>query len=372
MSDISKSIKALEAESTQNSSVTPEEAEMFELFRQLMQMAQGEKEVKATNAEWSKMMQSDHITTLGPKLKAKTKATKLQEDFDMLLASAKSGRILSGTIVGIHSVNEDKTIATWVAEIQYGNDMVNVIIPSYELYNYDLKKYRDPGEEQKVHNYMSDMINAEIDFIVKKVDKSTKTAFASRLAAMEKIARENFKKHDPKTEKPRINIGDVVEAKVINIRAHGIIVEIFGVDVTIPATKTDNRISWEYVNDCRNLFDYNEIIPVKILDIKPIVVEKNQTEYKLYQIRASYKDTQEDPLETYWDTVKEGELGMAVITGIGGGSVYCKYKNRFTILCAYPERRKTDPYIGQQRKVQITTKKIEDGKRRVFGIFKDI
>lgn len=373
MSEEKKSTKKAEPQSAISQEITPEEADMFNLFRQLMQMAQGDKEVKASDSEWSKMMKSEHITTIGPNLKAKTKATKLQEDFDMLLASAKSGVILSGKIVGIHSVNEGKSVATWVAEVQYGNDMVNVLIPSYELYNYDLKKYRDPGEEQKVHNYMADMINAEIDFIVIKVDKPTKTAFASRLAAMQKIARENYKKHDSNTEKPRINVGDVVEAKVINIRAHGIIVEIFGADCTIPASKTDNRISWEYVNDCRTIFEYNEIIPVKITDIKPITVDKNGTEYKLYALKASYKDTQENPLETYWDTVQEGELGMAVITGIAGGSVFCKYKNRFTILCAYPERRKTDPYVGQQRKVQITTKRIEeDGTRKVFGIFKDI
>lgn len=361
------------AEAAPKLETTPEENELFALFQQMLSAAKESANTRATSKEWANMMKSDHVNTIGPQLKAKTKAVKLQEDFDLLEASKASGITLTGSILGIHSVNPEKSIATWVAEIQFNNDMVNVLIPSYELYHYDLKKYREPGEEQKVHNRMSDMIGSEIEFVVVSIDKKNKTAYASRLAAMAKKSKEYYKKHDSKTEKPRINVGDVVEAKIVCMRAHAIIVDIFGAESVIPGTKTDNRISWEYVNDCHQLFNYNEIITVKILEIKPFVTEKNGTEYKLYQVKASYKDTQENPLETYWDSVQEGELGSAVITGIGAGSVFCKYKNRFTILCAYPERRKTDPYIGQQRKVQITTKRIDpDGTKRVFGIFKDI
>lgn len=353
------------------SDASKEEQEvMYSLFNQFMALAakNSPKVTQATPEEWKEMNKSEHVVTSGSELKAETKVTKTQADLDRLVASSKSGRILTGTIIGIRSTNMDKDIATWVAEVQFGYDTCTVLIPSYMLYHYDINKYTNPGQERIVHNHMQDMIGAEIGFVVRHVDKAKKTAYASRLQALEQIGRDNYIRKT-RTGKPRATVGNNVEAKVVAIRNQGIVVEALGAEAIIPANSKDNRIAWEVVNDCHTLFSVNDIIQVKILAIQEMKVEKYNDTYNLIAAKLSYKDTQPNPMEEYWDTIQEGEIGTATVTAIRDSGVYCKYKNRVTILCKQPERG-TEPFIGQKRNVRITLKKDEPGEgKRIFGVF---
>jgi len=352
------------------SDATPEENEMYALFHQFMKLAtkNSPKVTLASPEEWKALNKSEHIITSGAELKAETKATKFQSDIEKLIASSKSGRILNGTIIGIRSTNSDNGIATWVAEVQFGNDTCTVLIPSYMLYHYDITKYTNPGQERIIHKTMEDMIGADIGFVVRHVDKAKKIAYASRLQALEKEARDNYIRQT-RTGKPRAYVGGFVEAKVLAVRNNHIIVNALGSDTIIPAKTTDNRIAWEFVNDCHSLFSVNDVIAVKILAVKEEKVDKYNDTYTLVATKLSHKETLDNPLDQYWDTIQEGEIGTAVVTAISNGNVYCKYKNRVSILCKSPDRG-TEPYIGQKRNVRITLKKDEPGEgKRIFGVF---
>lgn len=347
-----------------------EQSRMLTLLNQfLSQAAQNTSKVsQASDEEWKEITKSEHIVTSGVELKAKTQATRVQEDLEDLIASSKGSRILTGTIIGVRSTNSDNNVSTWVAEVQYGNDTCKVYIPSYLLYHYDITKYKDPGKENEVHRHMQDMIGADINFVVRHVDKATKTAYASRLQALQQEAQANYVRVT-RNGKPRATVGSIVEAKVVAVRNHAIVVDALGAEAIIPAKTGDNRLSWEVIPDCHDMFQINDIIPVKIMDMKEVNVEKYSDKYSLVSVKLSHKDTQPNPLDEYWDTITEGEIGMATITAIREGNVYCKYKNRVTILCKYPERG-TEPTVGQRRNVKITLKKNEAGEgKRIFGTF---
>jgi len=353
------------------SDMTQEESDMLALFSHLMQLASknAPKIAQASDKEWKELNKSEHIVTSGESLQAETKATKFKSDLERLMASSKSGRILTGTIIGIRSTNVDKDIATWVAEVQFGYDTCTVLIPSYLLYHYDITKYTNPGQERLVHNTMENMIGADIGFVVRHVDKAKKLAYASRLQALEQEAYNNYIRIVRSTGKPRANVGEFIEAKVLAIRNNSIIVNALGSDTIIPANTEDNRISWEFVNDCHTMFSVNDVIAVKILGIQEQKVEKYNDSYRLVATKLSHKETLPNPIEEYWDTIQEDEIGTAVVTAIRDGNVYCKYKNRVNILCKSPSRG-IEPYIGQKRNVRITLKKDEPGEgKRIFGVF---
>lgn len=353
------------------SDMTAEESDMYALFSHFMQLASktAPKVAQASAEEWKQLNKSEHIITSGEVLQAETKATKLQSDLERLMASSKSGRILNGTIIGIRSTNADKDIATWVAEVQFGYDTCTVLIPSYLLYNYDITKYTNPGQERLVHNTMENMIGADIGFVVRHVDKAKKIAYASRLQALQQEAYDNYIRITRSTGKPRTVVGEYVEAKVLAVRNNSIIVNALGSDTIIPANTTDNRISWEFVNDCHTMFSVNDVITVKVLGIKEQKTEKYNESYRLIATKLSHKETLPNPIDEYWDTIQEGEIGTAVVTAIRDGNVYCKYKNRVNILCKSPSRG-IEPYIGQKRNVRITLKKNEPGEgKRIFGVF---
>jgi len=96
------------------SDMTQEESDMLALFSHLMQLASknAPKIAQASDKEWKELNKSEHIVTSGESLQAETKATKFKSDLERLMASSKSGRILTGTIIGIRSTNVDKDIAT--------------------------------------------------------------------------------------------------------------------------------------------------------------------------------------------------------------------------------------------------------------------
>ena len=331
--------------------------------------------VKASDRDWQDMTRTEHVVTTGDTLQAETEASRLKDDLQQLAASAKSQKTLTGTIIGVKSANADNDTATQLAEVQFGNDTCTVLIPSYELWDYDVEKYRTKDTEKDIERNMIDMIGAEVPFVVQRVDKSSRTAIASRLQALEKEIRANYRR-TTRTGKPRVMVGSLVEAKIIAYKKNSLLVNVLGIDTKIPATREDNRLTWDYVQDIyswamENGLYKNTIIQVRVQGIELYKAKKLNREYDLGGIKVSYKDTCQNPMEIYWNTIHEGEKGSCIITGISDAGVFVKYKNRVPVLCKAPEIGK-EPKIGDTNfVVEITLKedKPETGKR-IFGIFK--
>lgn len=380
---------------------TPEEQQMImELAEQLLKMTkqQTKKVAQASEEDWDKIKKSEHIVTLSKELKAKTKTTKTMEDLEALIDSAKSKKHLTGTIVGVRSIDlgdidkdgskakaleeakkrtgnttddfsvADEEIKTWVAEIQFGNDTCQVLIPSYQLYPYKATNNRTLDAEMVIHRHMQDMVGAEIEFVVKHVNKGKKLAFASRLQALDDNGWGNYVRQT-RSGKPRIKEGSIAEGRVVAIRNHAVIIDVGGAETTLQANREVNNISWSYVPDCHELFKINDIIPVKVLEVNTIKHKVYNESYNIVSIRASLKETTPNPIEEYWTSIHEGEIGIATVTKISDARCFCKYKNRVDILCKTPTHG-AKVMEGDVRKVQITIKKDEPGQgKRIFGMF---
>lgn len=381
---------------------TPEEMEMIlSIASQLATMTTRnvKKVERASDEEWSELKKSEHIVTREKnKLQVKTTSAKTISDLNQLMDSAKSKKHLRGTIVGVQSValeEEDATkakaleeakkrtgveatsqkddliddISTWVAEIQYGEDTCKVLIPSYELFPYKVTDNRSPEQEAIIHNRMYDMIGSEIEFVILHVQKGKKLAFASRLQALDDNGWANYKR-ETRSGKPRIKVGDIAEAQVVAVRKHGIIVDVNGAECILNCNPESNHLSWDYLEDCHELFKINDIIPVKVNEINTVTHKVYNRTYNLIRAKVSHKETIENPIDKYWDSIRVGEIGLATVTNISDARVFCKYKNRVDILCKAPSHGDA-AYIGQTRKVEITIKKEEPGKgKRIFGVFK--
>lgn len=346
--------------------VNKEEKELYDML--LAGFGKDERVAEVTNDEWKKMNASEHVVTYSEHMLVDTEATMANQDKEELMASLKAGRILTGKIVRIKSANKDKAIATHLAEVQFGNDSFRIFIPSYLLYLYNVKSKTTKNDELSVQKVLIDMIGAEVNFIVKFVDLSKKIAYASRLDAMQKIGRENYIKKTS-TGRPRVGRGSIVEARIIAVKKHSIVLDVLGSETCISAVTSKNELSWSRIEDCRTVFRVNDMIPVRILGIEERVVKKHNEQYKLIFTVVSHRQTTQDPMEKYWDSIDEGDPGRAVVTGIYNGNVFLSFMNRVEILCKAPQHGDM-PYIGMECTVKITKKQIgEDGTKRIFGVF---
>ena len=380
---------------------TPEEQEiLLSLAQQLLEMTEKKpkKVNRASKEEWADIKKSEHVVTIGKELKAKTNATKTMDDLEALIDSAKSKRHLTGVIVGVRPIDTgdsdpdgskakalaearkrgndseddfkkpEATVKTWVAEVLFGNDTCQVLIPSYQLYAYNVSDNRTPEGEEIIHRHMQDMVGCEIEFVAKVVDKGRKLCFASRLQALDDNGWGNYVRNT-RSGKPRITEGSVAEARVVAVRNHAIIVDVGGAETVLQATKDNNNLAWSYIEDCHKLFKINDVITVKVLAVRQIKHKVYNESYNIMQVKCSHKDTITDPMEDYWDSIHEGEIGLATVTKISEARVFCKYKGRVDILCKAPQYG-SRIMVGDTRKVQITIKKVADnGQKRIFGIF---
>lgn len=354
-------------------------AKEFKQFQELLNKTQfyAHKVSRATRSEIREMYRSEHIITEDDSVAVKTEATKLREDYLELVASADSRRILTGKIVGCRSANTDNEVATILAEVAFGNNTHTVLIPDFLLFHYDIETYRTPERQAQVERRVRDMIKAEIKFIVKHVDQKTHTAYADRLKAMERESYLNYTR-TTRGGQPRVIPGQIVQGRVTCVTKNHIVVCALGSESTIFRARKGkapgeviNEIAWSYVGDCRDLYRVNDIINVKVLDIKANRVTKYKEEYELVATSLSVKRTQKDPMTLYYDKFHEGEFCQATVTAINESGVFVSLKGLVDCLVAFPQVGEM-PVRGDERTVRITKKTIlENGRKLIFGVFAD-
>lgn len=360
-----ESTEQKEEESEEPDELTEEEEQMLkELQRRVSR--RGHKLTKASKEEKKEMFRSDHVVTETGELEVKTESTMLKEDMIELNASAQAGRILEGTIIGCRSTNPDSDTASTVAEVLYGNGTCTVLIPDFVLFQFDITKYRTKEYQQAIAKRVKEMIGANVKFVVKNFDQKTKTAYADRLKAMESEAYGNFIRAT-REGKPRVIPGMLVQARIVAVRKNALIVYALGSEAVI---KKD-EVSWFYISDLREEFHVNQMVIVKVLDVKAAEVEKYQKEkYTLVATKLSIKQTTPDPMLKWFDFFKVGGLYQATITGINeaGTGVFVTLQNRVVCMCGYPKFGSL-PVLGEQRVVEVTEKMEENGKKLIYGVF---
>lgn len=315
---------------------------------------------KATKAARKEMYRSEHIITEFGDEEVETDATLLREDYLELVASSKSQKILRGKIAGFHYAGENRK-STVLAEVKFGHEMFNVLIPSYLLFDYEVSKYVDPDKIQVIENEVRRRIGAEIRFIVRKVDEANQIAYADRLVAQSIVGYNNYIR-EARDEKPRVVDGMIVQGQVIQVLSKGIIVDALGCDIKIPK----DELSHSYVGDAREEFHVGDKVNVRVSEISEKTVEKNGTNYRLVTAKGSIKDTMRNNKEKLFAQFKEGGMYSAEVTYVEEAGVFCRLRGNMDCLVALP-RFGYMPKRGETRTIKIT-EKVED-KFFIYGIF---
>ena len=345
--------------------LTSEEYAEFQRIMQKMAFYNPHRFAAASKAQKKEMFASQHIITENGAVKVENETTKLKQDMLELAASAKAKRILTGYINGYREIESNGNIKQYLADVTYGYGTCKVLIPDYVLFHYQYEDHLNQKTQQAVQNRLRRMIGAEIRFIVKYFDQKTKTAYADRLKAMESIAWNNYIR-EITDDKPRVYAGLIAQGSVVAVAGNYIIVNVFGSDSKIMR----EECSWNYINDCREVFKVNDRVNCKVLAVKEIDAVKASKEiYHLIATTLSIKQTTENPAKKYFDNYSVNGLYRAVVTYLNEDGVFVVLDDKVPCLAAHPRYAEL-PAIGDMRVIKITekTKNEETGEYRIFGV----
>ena len=175
----------------------------------------------------------------------------------------RTRKILTGHLSGMEQLEGGGTIA-----VVYYQEMRVVIPLSEMMIDLPNDQEHDYGEMVlRQRKILGNMLGAEIDFIVRGLDKATRSVVASRKEAMYK-KRQIFYLPDA-TGHSRIYPDRVVQARVVAVAEKIIRVEVFGVETSIVA----RGLSWEWIGNARDHFNVGDRILVRVLKINRTDVE---------------------------------------------------------------------------------------------------
>ena len=205
----------------------------------------------------------------------------------------RTRRILSGIFGGIEKTDNGKSIAV----VEYKG--FRIVIPLKEMHmelpnhitGYAYTEWLD-----QQHKILSNMLGAEIDFVVKGIDSKTRSVVASRRDAMLK-KRQIFYMDPDANGEYRVREGRVAQARVISVADKSIRVELFGVETQIVAVDLAN----EWLGDAHDHFAVGDSVLVRIQkvtreDVEHITVKANvknvseekESRLKLCKVQGKY------------------------------------------------------------------------------------
>lgn len=255
-----------------------------------------------------------------------------------ILRSKEEKRILTGHIVGIEDEYykiQNKFITC--AIIWYEN--TKVLIPITHL-----------NVEKESKSLIRGMVGAEIDFIVIEYDSITNIAVASRTLAME------LRK---KIEIPKLKINDVVRVRIVAVARKYIIVDLYGVEVTIKAENLRHTF-------IVNAKDYYLVGDTLIVKVKKIDAINNVFE-------LSSKELMENPYKNIRKYITENGEYIAKIVGYPkqkSGIIVQLESSEVTCLCRVPATFNNIPHLFDKVLIKIT--EIKEEKKLIYGILKRI
>ena len=244
-------------------------------------------------------------------------------------SSKEKGKILNGKIIAIEVEKmKDNDITCAIVDFKG----IKVLIPATEITN-------DSKNDKKL---LRNMMGAEIKFIIVEVDRVSEKAVGSRLKAMQKLQEINVKK---------IEVGDIIYAKIVGVWKKYIRIECLGMDFIIKA----QDLQYGYINDVSKMYKVNEQIKVVIKEIS--------TEDKA--IKISVKDLLADPFTNIRQDFTETGEYLATITGYTDNGIFANIAQGVDTVCTLPTWLDRPPFPGE--KVIIKIYKIVPEKRKIYS-----
>ena len=224
----------------------------------------------------------------------------------------RTRRILTGMLGGIEQTDNGKTVAI----VEYKG--YRIIIPIREMVvNFPNNVSGDDYKDLVVrhHKLVSNMLGAEIDFLVKGIDSKTRSVVASRREAMLK-KRQTFYMETDNSGTYKIYDGRIVQARVIAVAEKAIRIEAFGVECSIMA----RDLSWDWIGDAHDRYSVGDQIVVRILSVKRDNVED-------LSIKADVKSVSDNNKRTNLSQCRIQSKYAGKVTDVHKGVVYVRLTN---------------------------------------------
>lgn len=262
----------------------------------------------------------------------------------------RTHKLLTGQLGGIEQTDNGRTIAI----VNYKG--YRVVIPLKEMVinmpnDLSGKEYNDMIVRQ--NKLLSNMLGAEIDFIIKGIDSKTRSIVASRKEAMLK-KRKIFYMDTDASGKYRIYEGRIIQARIISVAEKAIRIEAFGVECSIMA----RNLSWNWIGDAHDSFSVGDKILIRVIDI-------NRDNLENITIKADVKSTSDS---NNYDNLKACRVQSKYagkVTDVHNGVVYIRLMNGVNAIAhsCYDHRRP-----GQKDDVSFVVTKIDEERSIAIGI----
>lgn len=339
----------------------PEQAEAKPSRRRRKHQSEDDSIIEASKkVQRERRSEAGQVFTKDPKGPGTVQTDPIHEEFLELAASQRNKIVRSGVLNAVSTTPDGYAIA----KVRYGHFVV--LIPATQLFVLSEDGVKDGGVNSSYQYYASRRIGAPIDFIVEQVDEGSKTAVASRLAAMQQLSRHYYvEKHNGA---PLISPGQIVEATIVYRMENGIGVEAFGAETFIH----NSELSWNRFLDARREdYTVGQRINVKVLEVQNIDYHVGDRAYQLIGLRASAKQATSDPNEENYDAIQVGDISTGIITNVEAKIGYFVVLDAWprTIVCQFTQGDRIIP-IGSKVIVKIA-RKIDENKW-IFGRITDV
>ena len=224
----------------------------------------------------------------------------------------RTRKSLTGILGGIEHLESGLTVGV----VEYKG--YRIIIPIKEM-TVEFPNKISPSEYEnymiRQHKLVSNMLGAEIDFLVKGIETKTRSVVASRRDAMMK-KRMTFYMEASANGSYKIFDGRIVQARVIAVAEKAIRVEVFGVDTTILA----RDLSWDWIGDAHDKFAVGDEILVRILTV-------NRENIETLSIKADVKSAMENYKHPNLGLCRIQSKYAGKVTDVHHGVVYVRLTN---------------------------------------------
>lgn len=196
------------------------------------------------------------VLTIDARSEIQTEAEREATIWHEIQNSYRTRRILTGSLDGVEKTESGLTLAV----VNYKGFRVAIPVKEMMLHTGKMLSGREFTElMERLHRILNSRLGAEIDFVVKGYDNSTRSVVASRRDAMLR-KRQTFYMDTDELGEHMIYEGRVVQARVVAVAEKVIRVEVFGVETSIVA----RGLSWEWIGNARDHFSVGDRILVRV------------------------------------------------------------------------------------------------------------
>ena len=259
----------------------------------------------------SRRTPSDSILTIESGTEIESPEQRADAAWHEIHNAYRTRRILTGRLGGVEQTDAGKTVVV----VSY-NDF-RVLIPLKEMM-INIASDRDIDYNTLImrqNQILSNMMGAEIDFVVKGIDSKSRSVVASRREAMMK-KRQTFYMNTDAASMYRIYENRIVQARVIAVADKVIRVEVFGVECSIMA----RDLAWDWIGDAHDRFSVGDETLVRIREVTRGSLEE-------ISVKADVKSVTDNTNSENLKRVRVQSKYIGTVTGIFKGVVYIRLSN---------------------------------------------